>query len=112
VRRLVTILRREAAAGVSAALLHLADACCPAGVAIPPSCRPGKSRVTSGWRARRQQGAAGHHHHRRGAARRGNLGLRPGRAPVPPLRHTGPLRGPGPRPRGPDYLLVPELPVL
>ena len=36
VRRLVTILRREAAAGVSAALLHFADACCAAGVAIPP----------------------------------------------------------------------------
>jgi hypothetical protein len=35
VRRLVTILRREAAAGVSAALLHIADACCAAGVAIP-----------------------------------------------------------------------------
>src|SRR6476646_11100573 len=34
-RRLVTILRREAAAGVSAALLHFADACCAAGVAIP-----------------------------------------------------------------------------
>jgi hypothetical protein len=43
-RRLVTILRREAEAGVSAALLHLADACCAAGVAIPPA---GKSRVTS-----------------------------------------------------------------
>src|SRR5216684_3179592 len=37
VRRLVTILRREAAAGVSAALLHCADACCAAGVAIPPA---------------------------------------------------------------------------
>jgi hypothetical protein len=37
VRRLVTILRREAAAGVSAALLHFADACCAAGVAIPPT---------------------------------------------------------------------------
>jgi hypothetical protein len=31
VRRLVTILRREAAAGVSAALLHFADACCARG---------------------------------------------------------------------------------
>src|SRR5580698_10855838 len=37
VRRLVTILRREAVAGVSAALLHFADACCAAGVAIPPA---------------------------------------------------------------------------
>src|SRR6185437_834660 len=37
VRRLVTILRREAAAAVSAALLHFADACCAAGVAIPPA---------------------------------------------------------------------------
>jgi hypothetical protein len=37
VRRLVTILRREAAAGVSAALLHFADACGAAGVAIPPA---------------------------------------------------------------------------
>jgi hypothetical protein len=36
VRRLVTIVRREAAAGVSAALLHIADACCVANVAIPP----------------------------------------------------------------------------
>ena len=34
VRRLVTILRSGAAAGVSAALLHFADACCAAGVAI------------------------------------------------------------------------------
>jgi len=42
VRRLVTILRREAAAGVSAALLHLADACCAAGVAIPPVLPAGK----------------------------------------------------------------------
>ena len=32
VRRLVTILRREAAAGVSAALLHFADACCAPGI--------------------------------------------------------------------------------
>jgi len=38
--------------------------------------------------------------------------LRPGRATVPPLRHAGPLRGPGPRRRRPDHLLVPELPVL
>jgi hypothetical protein len=42
VRRLVTILRREAAAGVSAALLHIADACCPAGVAVPPAWPAGK----------------------------------------------------------------------
>ena len=41
-RRLVTILRREAAAGVSAALLHFADACCAAGVAIPPVLPAGK----------------------------------------------------------------------
>jgi hypothetical protein len=39
---LVAILRRKAAAGVSAALLHIADACCAAGVAIRRSCRPGK----------------------------------------------------------------------
>jgi len=51
VRRLVTILRREAAAGVSAALLHLADACCPADVAVPPVLPAGKSRVTSGYTA-------------------------------------------------------------
>jgi hypothetical protein len=31
VRRLVSILRREAASGVSGALLHFADACCAAG---------------------------------------------------------------------------------
>jgi hypothetical protein len=42
VRRLVTILRREAAAGVSAALLHIADACCAAGVAVPPVLPAGK----------------------------------------------------------------------
>jgi hypothetical protein len=42
VRRLVTILRREAAAGVSAALLHFAYACCAAGVAIPPVLPAGK----------------------------------------------------------------------
>jgi hypothetical protein len=42
VRRLVTILRREAAAGVSAALLHFADACCAAGVAVPPVLPAGK----------------------------------------------------------------------
>src|SRR5690242_1588944 len=34
--RLMAIVRREAAAGVSAALLHFADACCAAGVAVPP----------------------------------------------------------------------------
>src|SRR5216683_3757167 len=39
---LVAILRREAAAGVSAALLHFADACCAAGVAIPPVLSAGK----------------------------------------------------------------------
>jgi hypothetical protein len=42
VRRLVTILRRETAAGVSAALLHFADACCAAKVAIPPVLPAGK----------------------------------------------------------------------
>jgi hypothetical protein len=42
VRRLVTILRREAAAAVSAALLHFADACCAANVAIPPVLSAGK----------------------------------------------------------------------
>jgi hypothetical protein len=39
---LVAILRRKAAAGVSAALLHFADACCAAGVAIPPALPAGK----------------------------------------------------------------------
>jgi hypothetical protein len=39
---LVATLRREAAAGVSAALLHFADACCAAGVAIPPVLPTGK----------------------------------------------------------------------
>ena len=41
-RRLVTSLRREAAAGVSAALLHIADACCAANEAIPPVLPAGK----------------------------------------------------------------------
>ena len=59
-----------------------------------------------------QQGTVWPGHHGLAAARRGNLGLRPGRAPVPPLRHAGPLGRPGPRPRGPGHLLVPELPVL
>src|SRR5260370_37020928 len=40
--RLMAILRREAAAGVSAALLHFADARCAAGVAIPPVLPAGK----------------------------------------------------------------------
>src|SRR5216684_2116507 len=39
---LAAILRREAAAGVSAALLHFADACCAVGVAIPPVSPAGK----------------------------------------------------------------------
>jgi hypothetical protein len=38
----VAIVRREAAAGVSAALLHFADAWCAAGVAIPPVLPAGK----------------------------------------------------------------------
>ena len=49
VRRLVTILRREAAAGVSAALLHFADACRAAGVAIPPVSPAGKEPRISGY---------------------------------------------------------------
>jgi hypothetical protein len=36
------MLRREPAAGVSAALLHFADACCAANVAIPPVSPAGK----------------------------------------------------------------------
>src|SRR5258707_9890709 len=40
--RLMAILRREAAAGVSAVLLHFADACCAAGVAEPPVLPAGK----------------------------------------------------------------------
>src|SRR6476646_5654450 len=39
---LAAILRRKAAAGVSAALLHFADACCAAGVAVPPAWPGGK----------------------------------------------------------------------
>jgi len=35
-------MRRAVAAGVSAALLHFADACCSAGVAIPPVFPAGK----------------------------------------------------------------------
>jgi len=38
----VAIVRRKAAPGVSAALLHLADACCAAGVAVPPVWPAGK----------------------------------------------------------------------
>src|ERR1700751_3699393 len=45
---LMAIVRREAAAGVSVALLHFADACCAAGARHYRSCRPEKSRVTSG----------------------------------------------------------------
>src|SRR5690349_7207612 len=40
--RLMAILRSEAAAGVSAALLHFADACCAAGMAVPPVWPAGK----------------------------------------------------------------------
>src|SRR5258707_1671148 len=54
VRRLVTILRREAAAGVSAALLHIADACCAAGVAIPPVLPAGKELRNFGRLARKK----------------------------------------------------------
>src|SRR5271156_3557379 len=39
---LMAILRRKAAAGVSAALLHFADACCAARVAVPPMVPAGK----------------------------------------------------------------------
>jgi hypothetical protein len=38
----VAILRREATAGVSTALLHFADARCAAGVAVPPVWPAGK----------------------------------------------------------------------
>jgi len=38
----MAIVRRKAAPGVSAALLHLADACCAAGVAVPPVWPAGK----------------------------------------------------------------------
>src|SRR5690349_15675419 len=39
---LTAILRSETEAGVSAALLHFADACCAAGVAVPPVWPAGK----------------------------------------------------------------------
>jgi hypothetical protein len=54
VRRLVTIVRREAAAGVSAALLHIADAWCAAGVAIPPVLPAGKEPRNFGLHRVRQ----------------------------------------------------------
>jgi hypothetical protein len=38
----MAIVWREAAAGVSAALLHFADACCAAGVVVPPVLPAGK----------------------------------------------------------------------
>jgi hypothetical protein len=39
----MTILRSKTAAWVSAALLHFADACCAAGMAIPPVLPAGKA---------------------------------------------------------------------
>jgi len=54
VRRLVTILRREAAVGVSAALLHFAEACCAVGVALPPVSPAGKERRNFGLHRVRQ----------------------------------------------------------
>src|SRR4029077_10231190 len=50
---LVAILRGKAAAGVSAALLHFADACCAAGVAIPPVSPAGKEPRNFGLDPRR-----------------------------------------------------------
>jgi len=38
----MAIVRRETEAGVSAALLHFADVCCAAGVAVPPVWPAGK----------------------------------------------------------------------
>ena len=62
--------------------------------------------------AGREQGAVRHGHHGRGAARRRNLGVRPRGPPLPPLRHPGRSRRPGPQPAGADHILVPALPVL
>src|SRR6476646_1956176 len=50
---LVAILRRKAAAGVSAALLHFADACCAASVAVPPVWPAGKGPRDFGLDPRR-----------------------------------------------------------
>jgi len=50
VRRLVTILRREAAVGVSAALLHITDACCAAGRGHTP--RGARGRMGMGVHAK------------------------------------------------------------
>jgi len=47
----MAIVRRKAAAGVSAALLHFAAACSAAGVAVPPVWPPGKGCVTLGQTA-------------------------------------------------------------
>jgi len=49
----VAILRRKAAAGVSAALLHFADACCAASVAVPPVWPAGKGPRDFGLDPRR-----------------------------------------------------------
>ena len=68
VRRLVTILRREAAAGVSAALLHLADACCPADVAVPPVLPAGKEPRNFGLHRVKPRGRPPAHRHHPAAA--------------------------------------------
>jgi hypothetical protein len=68
VRRLVTILRREAAAGVSAALLHLGDACCPADVAVPPVLPAGKEPRNFGLHRVKPRGRPPAHRHHPAAA--------------------------------------------
>ena len=52
------------------------------------------------------------HHHRAPPARRRALGVRPGRPPVPPLRHRDQKGRPGPGPGGAGHLLVPQLPAV
>jgi len=49
----MAIVRRETEAGVSAALLHFADACCAAGVAVPPVWPAGKGPRDFGLDPRR-----------------------------------------------------------
>ena len=61
--------------------------------------------------AGREQGADRPGHHGQPGPRRGDLGLRPGRPAVPPLRHADPQGRPGTGGPGAGHVLVPGLPA-
>ena len=83
----------------------------PAVAAGRPGRRPGRDGQPGTPAAGREQEPDRAHHHRAVPARRGALGVRPGRPPVPPLRHRDQTGRPGPGPGGAGHLLVPQLPA-